>query len=283
MINILFCGNDKVFDGILTCTLSIFKRTKTTEPFNVYVFTMDVSHIKPEYKCITDEQIRFLENIAKRQNPENKITKVDVTDVYTKEFANSPNEQCYCSPYTLLRLLADLIPGIPEKFLYLDADLLFNDDITKLYNLDVSQYEYAAAPDHYGKLILFWQRKFINAGVILFNVKKCRETGLFEKSRKEIKAHKLTFADESAIIRSTTKQLKISQRFNDQKFLYKKTVIRHFSKRLFWLPYPHTDNIKQWMVSKVHTVFKYTQFDDVLYEYIYLKKCFENGVEPYGN
>ncbi len=275
MINVLFCGNDKVFDGILTCMLSIFKRTKTTEPFNFYIFTMDVSHIKPEYICISDEQVQFLSDVAKKQNPENKITKVDVTDLYNKEFANSPNEQCYCSPYTLLRLLADLIPSIPEKFLYLDADLLFNDDITKLYNIDVSDYEYAAAPDHYGKLILFWQRKFINAGVILFNVKKCRETGLFEKSRNEIKAHKLTFADESAIIRSTTKQLKISQRFNDQKFLYKKTVIRHFSKRLFWLPYPHTENIKQWNWAKMMAKFKYTCFKDVLEDYIYYKKKFE--------
>lgn len=275
MINVLFCGNDKVFDGILTCMLSIFKRTKTTEPFNFYIFTMDVSHIKPEYICISDEQVQFLSDVAKKQNPENKITKVDVTDLYNKEFANSPNEQCYCSPYTLLRLLADLIPSIPEKFLYLDADLLFNDDITKLYNIDVSDYEYAAAPDHYGKLILFWQRKFINAGVILFNVKKCRETGLFEKSRNEIKAHKLTFADESAIIRSTTKQLKISQRFNDQKFLYKKTVIRHFSKRLFWLPYPHTENIKQWHWAKMMCKFKYRCFEDVIEEYIYYKKKFE--------
>ena len=275
MINVLFCGNDKVFDGILTCMLSIFKRTKTTEPFNFYIFTMDVSHIKPEYICISDEQVQFLSDVAKKQNPENKITKVDVTDLYNKEFANSPNEQCYCSPYTLLRLLADLIPSIPEKFLYLDADLLFNDDITKLYNMDINEYEYAAAPDHYGKLILFWQRKFINAGVILFNVKKCRETGLFEKSRNEIKAHKLTFADESAIIRSTTKQLKISQRFNDQKFLYKKTVIRHFSKRLFWLPYPHVENIKQWNWAKMMAKFKYTCFKDVLEDYIYYKRKFE--------
>ncbi|MBR4599587.1 MAG: lipopolysaccharide biosynthesis protein, partial [Treponema sp.] len=90
-----------------------------------------------------------------------------------------------------------------------------------------------------------------------------------------IKTKKLVFADESALVRSTSRQLKISQRFNDQKFLYKKTVIRHFSKRLFWLPYPHTANIKQWRVTKIHKVFGYENFDDILYEYIYLKKKFE--------
>lgn len=275
MINLLFSGNYKVFDGLLSCALSIFKRTETKEPFHIFVLTMDVSHLKADYKPITDKQISFFQEVCKNFNPENEVTKIDVTDLYNKEFANSPNEQCYCSPYTLLRLFADLIPEIPEKILYLDIDLLFNKDITLLYNKDITDYEYAAAPDHYGKIILFWQRKFMNAGVILFNMKMCKETGLFEKSRNEIKAHKLTFADESAIIRSTTKQLKISQRFNDQKFLYKDTVIRHFSKRLFYTPYPHTENIKQFMWAKMMSRFHYVCFEDILNDFIYYKRKFE--------
>lgn len=275
MINTLFCGNYKVFDGILSCIISILKRTETKEPFHFYLFTMDVHHLREDYTPITEKQVDFLQKVVKSYNSENLVTKIDVTDFYNKEFANSPNEQCYCSPYTLLRLLADLVPEIPEKVLYLDADLLFNKDITKLYNIDIEKYEYAAAPDHYGKLVLFWQKKFINAGVILFNMKKCKETGLFKKSRNEIRMHKLTFADESAIIRSTTYQLKISQRFNDQKFLYKGTVIRHFSKRLFWLPYPHTENIKQWNYTKMLAKFKYLCFEDVLSEYLYYKGKFE--------
>ena len=123
-MNILFSGNSNVFDGILTCMLSILKRTKTKEPFNVYVLTMDVSRIKPEYNPIEDKQIGFLENVAKEYNEKNKIIKVDVTDIYEREFANCPNEQCYCSPYTLLRLFMDLIPDIPDKILYLDVDIL---------------------------------------------------------------------------------------------------------------------------------------------------------------
>ena len=275
MINVLFCGNSGVFDGALTTMLSIFKRTETREPFHFFIFTMDVSHLRSDYTPLSDSQIAFLADVAKSYNPENIVEKIDVTALYKAEFGGSPNEDCYCSPYTLLRLFADLIPQIPEKILYLDIDLLFNRDITLLYDIDVSDYEYAAAPDHYGKLILFFLPRFINAGVMLFNMKKCRETGLFKKSRELIKTKKLVFADESALVRSTSRQLKISQRFNDQKFLYKKTVIRHFSKRLFWLPYPHTANIKQWRVTKIHKVFGYENFDDILYEYIYLKKKFE--------
>lgn len=273
MINILFSGNEKVFDGILTCMLSIFKRTTTIEPFCFYVMTMDVSHIKPEYVAVSDRQIEYLQSTAKEYNNENQVIKIDVTDIYMREFSKCPNEQCYCSPYTLLRLFADMMPVIPDKLLYLDVDIMFNRDITLLYHIDVEGYEYAAARDHYGKYLIWWN--YMNAGVLLLNMKEIRQTKLFEKARELIKNKKLLFADQSAIYRSTSRKKMLPQRYNDQKFLHSHTVVRHFSKRLFYLPYPHTDNIKQWHVEKVHKVFGYTQFDDIFEEYICLKEKFE--------
>ena len=273
MINVLFSGNEKVFDGVLTCVLSILKRTDTKEPFRFYVYTMDATRVMPEYTPISDPMIEFLDGIVKEYNDENSMVKVDVTELYEKEFAYCPNEQAYCSPYTLLRLFADIVPDMPDKLLYLDVDILFNRDIRLLYDIDITEYEYAAARDHYGKYLL--NPNYINAGVLLFNMKKIRETGLLEKSRKLIKEKKLVFADQSAVYRSTTKKKMLPQRFNDQKFLHKHTVVRHFSKRLFYLPYPHTDNIKQWRVSDIHRVFGYYVFDDILYEYIYLKNKYE--------
>ena len=276
MINILFCGNDKVFDGFLTCALSIMKRSRLDEPMTFYILTMDVSHIKPEYVPIRDKQIEFLDEVLKTYNNENQVIKIDVTDLYKEHFAGCPNESAYCSPYTLIRLFADKI-DLPEKVLYLDADVMFNRDIHFLYDINIDEYEYAAARDHYGKFLV--NPNYINAGVILFNMKMARETGLFEKAREWIKKKKLVFADQSAIIRSTTKRKVLPQKFNDQKFLKKDTVIRHFSKRLFWLPYPHTDNIKQWHISKVHRIFKYTQFDDIYVDYIYLREKFLREVD----
>lgn len=273
MINILFCGNDKVFDGMLTTALSILKRTDTKEPFNFYIFTMNVQHLNPKYEELHDNEVLFLDKVVKEYNPDNKVIKIDVKDLYMEHFSKCPNEGCYCSPYTLLRLFADLIPEIPDKILYLDVDIMLNRDIKLLYDINIEGYEYAAARDHYGKYLI--NPNYINAGVLLFNMKEMRKTELLEKARGWIKKKHLPFADQSAIIRSTTKKKMLSQKFNDQKFLHKNTVIRHFSKRLFWLPYPHTDNIKQWHLSRVHKVFKYYEFDDILYEYIYLKKKFQ--------
>ena len=273
MKNILFSGNEKVFDGMLTCMLSILMRTESTEPFCFFIFTMDVSHLRADYRPVSGQQARYLEEVAKTYNPKNQVRHIDVTELYQQEFAGCPNEGAYCSPYTLLRLLADLIPDVPDKLLYLDVDLLFQHDISLLYDIDVRGYEYAAARDHYGKYLL--NPNYINAGVLLLNMKRIKETCLFEKARELLRKKKLLFADQDAIYRNTTSKKMLPQRFNDQKFLHKHTVVRHFSKRLFYLPYPHTANIKQWDVSRIHRVFHYYQFDDVLYEYIYLKKRFE--------
>lgn len=272
MINILFSGNKGVFDGALTCALSIFKRSDSKNEFCFYLLTMDVSHIKDSYVPISDRQVEFFDAVAKSYNPNNKVIKIDVGNLYATEFANCPNEDAYCSPYTLLRLFADRIECLPDKILYLDIDIMFNRDINLLYNIDVEGYEYAAARDHYGKYLI--SPNYVNAGVLLFNLKYMRETGILERARGLIKTKKLVFADQSALIRSTTKKKMLPQKFNDQKFLHKHTVVRHFSKRLFWLPYPHTDNIKQWQVSRVHKVFRYYCFDDIFCEYIYLKEKF---------
>lgn len=271
MINILYCGNYKVFDGMLTTSLSILKRSSSTEPITFYIFTMDVSHLREDYQPVNEKQLAFFNEVIKEYNPENNAILVDVTPFYKEYFTGCPNEDAYCSPYTLIRLFADLV-DMPDKVLYLDCDVMFNKDVHLLYDKDLLDYEYFASRDHYGKFLV--NPNYINAGVILFNMKKCKETGLFQKAREWIQKKKLVFADQSAIIRSTTKRKVLSQRFNDQKFLYKNTVIRHFSKRLFWLPYPHTDNIKQWHVSRVHKVFGYYNFDDILFEYIYLREKF---------
>ncbi|MBO5047356.1 MAG: lipopolysaccharide biosynthesis protein [Clostridia bacterium] len=280
MVNILFCGNDKVFDGMLTCALSILKRSASEEPFTFYVFTMDVSHIKETYLPVTDAQLAFFERVIKTYHSENRAIKIDVTSLYMEEFGGCPNEDAYCSPYTLIRLFADKVTELPDKILYLDIDIMFNRDIHLLYDIDISGVEYAAARDHYGKYLI--SPNYVNAGVLLFNLAEMRKTGLLEKARTLIKTKKLVFADQSAIIRATTKKKMLPQRFNDQKFLHQHTVVRHFSKRLFWLPYPHTDNIKQWHVSRVHKIFRYYQFDDILYEYIYLKEKYNREVMANG-
>lgn len=274
MIHILYCGNDKVFDGVFTSALSAVRRMKRVRPLCVHIFTMTLTRKNPNYTPMTQAHARCIENALKKHNPDAQVRLYDVTELYEMHLGENVNEDCYCSPYTLLRLLADLV-DMPDKFLYLDADVLICKDVSLLFDIDVEGVEYAAARDYYGKFLV--HPDYINAGVLLFNMKKCRETGIYLKAREILRTKKVPFADQSALIRATTSRKMISQRFNDQKFLHKDTVVRHFSKRLFWLPYPHTENIKQWQVDKVHERFRYHEFDDIFNEYLALKAKFTVG------
>ena len=280
MINLLLCGNKKVFDGALTQLISITNKTK--RDITCYIFTMDVSRIKPDYVSITEEQVEFLEQVVKSKNINNKIVKIDVTDLYEEEFGHCKNETAYCTPYTLLRLLADKVPQIPDKILYLDIDMMAGDDISKLYDIDITEYEYAAVKEKYGSWII--RPDYINAGMILLNMKKIKETGLLLRARELIKKRKLLFADQDAIFWSTTKKKLLPRIFNEQsKFNKKDTVICHFCKRLMLTPYPHTENYKQWQIEEIHKYLKCYAFDEDLEEYKKYKKEYEERKEEYTN
>lgn len=269
MINILLCGNRKVFDGALSELISITNRT--AESINCYIFTMNISYMNPEYIDITDSQIEFLNKVVKEKNIENNVIKKDVTNLYKQEFEGSANETAYCTPYTLLRLLADLDQTMPDKILYLDIDMMAGGDISKLYNIDIENYEYAAVKEKYGSWII--RPDYINAGMLLMNLKKMKETKLLEKAREKIKHKKMLFADQDAIFWTTTSKKIIPRIYNEQsRFNKKDTIICHFCKRMLWFPYPRTENIKQWQVENVHKILKCHAFDNDLEEYKKYKK-----------
>ena len=160
MINIMFAGNYKVFDGMLIASLSILKHTK--DPITAYILTMDLTDMNKEFKPITKENIELLNKIYKEVNPESNVVLIDATEVYKKEFENSPNNNCFYTPYTFLRLFADQLDGLPDKILYLDTDVAAYGNIKELYGVDITNYEIAGGRDYYGKV-------FFMITILLFN------------------------------------------------------------------------------------------------------------------
>lgn len=274
MVNLLLCGNRRVFDGALTQLISMTNRTR--ESIHCYIMTMNLERVREDFLPITEEQIAFLNQVVKSKNPQNLIEKLDVTEQYEQEFHRCVNETAYCTPYTLLRLLADLYPQMPDKLLYLDMDIMIAGDIRQLWEIDVSEYEYAAVKEKYGCWLI--RPDYFNAGMLLLNMKKIRETGLLVKAREKIRTKKLLFADQSAIFYSTTKKLLLPRIYNEQsKFNKKDTIVCHFCKRLMFLPYPHTENYKQWQVEEIHKYLHCHAFDADLAEYLKWKRNFEGA------
>lgn len=276
MVNLLLCGNERVFDGALTQLISMTNRTG--EPVHCYIMTMNLERLRADFLPITEEQTAFLNRVVQGKNPESLVERLDVTEVYEREFGKCVNETAYCTPYTLLRLLADLYPQLPDKLLYLDMDIMIANDIKQLWDIDVSEYEYAAVKEKYGCWLI--RPDYFNAGMLLMNMKKIRETGLLARARELIRTKKLLFADQSAIFYSTTRKLLIPRIFNEQsRFNKKDTVVCHFCKRLLLWPYPHTENYKQWQVEEIHRYLHCYAFDKDLEEYQEQKRIFESEKE----
>ena len=269
-MNVLYCGDRNIESGLIISILSLLKNAKT----NLKVYVLTINSKEWNIDGVTDKCINVLDNKMKLINKENSIKKFDITEIFEKELP-AKNMKTRFTPCCMLRLFADEIPELPDKILYLDIDIMVGNDLTKLYNIDITNYEYAAVKEKYGCWII--RPDYINAGMLLLNMKKIKETGLLEKARNLLKRRKLLFADQDAIFWSTTKKLILPRIYNEQsKFNKKDTVICHFCKRLMFRPYPHTENYKQWNIEEVHKILKCFYFDKDLEEYSKLKAEFEN-------
>ena len=122
---------------------------------------------------ITEGQRKYLEDILKEKNPLNEVKLIDIKEEYASAHFNSHVESTPFTPYTLLRLFIDVVPGLPEKIIYLDTDTIANGDIAELYNHDITKYELACVRD-----VFIWglknHRRYFNAGMMLINVNKIK-------------------------------------------------------------------------------------------------------------
>ena len=177
MINLMFCGNSKVFDGMIISLLSIVKYTN--EPLNVFVLTMDLRNVDENYAPIEEKHIEILENIIKEKNSESKITLIDTTDLIKKEVLSSVNKKTHYTPYIFIRLFSDKIKELPDKVLYLDCDIVCYKDIKEIFDIDIEEYDIGVVRDYIGRKVI--NKKYINSGVLLINLKKVREDGSLKR------------------------------------------------------------------------------------------------------
>ena len=259
MINVIYCCNDRLFEGVFLSAESVARRSGA--PVSINVFTMDGRKTDKSYVPFSAEHAEILNAAVKAFDERNEAKVFDLTEEFEKAFCGGKNLKNEFTPYALLRLLAD-DENIAkyDKAIYLDADTMACGNIEELWNKNIENYEYAAALDQMGK---FWVAgNYYNSGVLLLNLKKIRETGMFEKCRRLIKTKRFFMPDQTAIHRSATARLYLDRRFNEQRSIKPDTVIKHFNRGIKWLPFPHFFNVKQWERQDVHDKLKIRVFDE---------------------
>lgn len=260
-MNILFCGDKAVCEGIFLSALSICKNTK--EKINIYILTASIK----THSAIPQDFADKLQSTIHEKNPDNQVTLLDISGMFG-QYLPLANMGTRFTPLCMLRLFADTVPEIPDRILYLDTDVLCRADCKDFYLSDISDVEIVGVPDRYGKWFFgnIFKHDYLNSGVLLMNMSNIRKSGLFEKCRNMCRDKKMFMPDQSALNKLAVKR-KASAGYNAQGKIKSDTVFKHFTTFFKFFPYIRAVTIKPWHVDRLHNELKIYEFDDILEEY----------------
>lgn len=269
-MNILYCGDKGIEDGLIISVLSLLKNVK--EELNIYILTAEIK--ERNIKQVTDNLVNYLNNITKQHNKKNSIKKIDITELFLKELPIS-NMDTRFTPCCMLRLFSDKIKELPSKILYLDNDVICRKNPIDFYSKDITKYDIAGVLDNYGKW--FFKKKlfkfdYLNSGVLLMNLDNIRKNKVFENARQMCIKKNMFMPDQSAINKISDNKLIIERKYNEQKKIKKDTTLQHFTTTFVYFPYIRTRTIKPWHIDKLHKVLKIYEYDDILEKYLEIKE-----------
>lgn len=266
-MNILYCGDSNIKQGVLMSALSLCKNCD--ERLSVYILTANVQ----KHKAIENSFADILKNSALKFEKEIDVYIYDLSKEFGS-FLPKANMDTRFTPLCMLRLFADTVEGLPDKLLYLDSDVMCRKDFTDFYNADISEVEILGVADRYGKWFFgnIFKHDYLNSGVLLLNMKNIKKSGLFCKCR-QMCADKRMFMPDQTALNKLSKKSKAPKKYNEQGSIKNDTVFKHFSTFFRFFPYFHAVTIKPWDREKLHTQLKISEFDDIL---ILVKEVYEN-------
>ncbi len=299
-MNILYCGDTGIFDGVLISILSLIRNRRkqfdgkkmremtssnagrianeTAEVsdrpvFQIYIMTIEYENVKP----FTKKQAKMLDELVKKENSRNFVKLIDATEVFVQNLPEK-NMGTYFTPCAMLRLYMDKVPELArlERILYLDYDVVARGDISEFYNTDLTGVEVAGVLDIYGRRWYHYRglfkQDYMNSGVMLFNLKECKKTGMFEKAAKICAEKWMLLPDQSALNRAIDRRKLMPRKFNEQEERPREdTVLHHFSNNFKFWPYFRVQKVKPFEVEKVQKVLKITEYNGILEEYQLIK------------
>lgn len=203
---VAMCCNENWYQYLVVNIYSLLKNTKNVEKIYLLIETENV------------EDVKYLSEIKEKFNIKIELINFnDIMDKYIKK--DCPNTNTIFSNFCFGRLmLADVIKE--DKVLYLDTDTIVRKDISNLWNYDINNYYVAGVKDYgiirdgtYERLNI--KDKYINSGVVLFNLKLIREDNIIEKWFHIINTEKMKYPDQDAMnVVCTHRELYLSSMYN---------------------------------------------------------------------
>lgn len=265
-MNVLYCCDDRAYSGLAASVYSLLTHNKNV---NIYVFSMDyerapdINGMVQCYLNISPEHQHELKKIVQYLDPKHSNIKfVDMKQYYEDLFVNGCNENDgHSSPYATLKLCFDKVCLNIDDILYLDCDTIVQKDLHPMYHrylneLRSSNYCYA------GYYIPFDEpqgekAKELVAGVLLFDLVKCRKHQFFERVRYNV-THRFYMWYEQSAIEDTEKGVEMDETYNYMEKYEERDydpAILHFAnnlnpkiyfstEKIFYNKYPHLKYIQ---------------------------------------
>ncbi len=266
-MNLLYSGDRRIEDGLIISLISVMDHV--SEPLDVTVMTVSLDMDGVSLEPVSDEVIAYLDRMLRKKSPESSVKLADMSREFSS-FLPLANMDTRFTPCCMLRLYADLIPGIPDRILYLDNDTIVRDSIDTFYHQDADGCEIAGVLDYYGRW--FFRRKpfrfdYLNSGVLLLDMRRIRETQLFERCRKMCRERKIFMPDQSALNKLASGKKICPGRYNEQRKLREDTAIQHFTTNFRFFPFFRKVTVKPWEIEKMHKTLHLHEYDGILQRY----------------
>ena len=190
-MNVMYASDDNYAWLMGISMISLFENNKECDEINVFLFGDNLSV----------ENQRTMTEIARKYG--RKCHHVDVARISIPKILM--NERYPKSTFS--RLFAyDLLPKEVEKLIYLDCDTIVMDSLKEMFDMDIGNKAFLVTKDCMGKA---YKRKiglkdddtYVNAGVMLMNMRRLREIPIAERIVAFVDkyAEAMTYADQEIV------------------------------------------------------------------------------------
>ena len=167
-IDVLYTIDENYAIPCLLSINSILLNNTSKNNYTFYIMVNDLSARKQD----------LMKKFIKKRNQ--NVVFIDIDTNFIKKFNYKSHNVIYLTPVAAARLYADrYLPKDINKVIYLDSDTLINTDLVELYNINLENNIAGLVLNKgdipYSKDLYDFKNGYYNSGVILLDLKKCRE------------------------------------------------------------------------------------------------------------
>ena len=181
--------------------VAVFSLLKNKQPDTTYIIhILHTSNIEKRF-------VNHLSELVKKYQC--LVNFIDMRDSYKDQ----KSQLSHISHVTFYRLQLPKLLKNTSKIIWLDGDIIVQKDLTELYNIDINNCYIAAIKDAYNVRKPEYSKEigaseYVNAGVVVWNLKKMREDNLCDKFE-ELSKNTYRFMDQDIINISCSNKIKL--------------------------------------------------------------------------